>query len=81
MVTLPVLMNANTKYSQMKYSPYPKYGMIYSPDMDNLQIGQKKHLKNDQELKFTFHNMSLLNKLQYQHCFKIYNGPKIVGLK
>ena len=55
--------------------------MIYSPDMDNLQIGQKKHPKNEQELKFTFQNMSLLNKLQYQHCFKIYNGLKIVGLK
>ena len=33
--------------------------------MYNLQVG-KKHLKNKQELKFTFQIMPLLNNHQYQ---------------
>ena len=49
----------------MEYCPCPKYGMIYRPDMYNLQV-RKKHLKNEQELKFNFQIMSLSNNHQYQ---------------
>ena len=59
MVRLALFMNANTKNSQMKYCPCPKYDMIYRSDMYNLQV-RKKHLKNEQELQFTFQNMLLL---------------------
>ena len=38
-------MNANNKNSQMKHFPCPKYGMIYRPNMYNLQV-RKKHPKN-----------------------------------
>ena len=37
--------------------------MIYRPDMYNLRV-RKKHLKNNQELKFTFQIMLLLNNHQ-----------------
>ena len=63
-------MNANTKNAQMEHCACPKYGIIYKPHLHNLKA-RKKHLKNDQELKFTFQNMSLLNNLQYKHCPKI----------
>ena len=62
MVRLALFMNANTKTFQMKYCPCPKYGMIYKPGMHNLQTVQKKHLKNGQDVKFTFQSMSLLTK-------------------
>ena len=39
-------MNANTKIPQMEH--FPKYGMIYRPDIYNFQ---KKHLKNEQDVK------------------------------
>ena len=66
-VRLALFMNANTKNSQMKHFPYPKYCIIHRSDIYNLQI-RKKHLKNEQELKFTFQNMLLLSNLQYQYC-------------
>ena len=59
----------------MEYCPYPKYDMIYRPDMYNLQV-RKKHPKNEQELKLTFQKMPLLNNLQYQYKMvrnEIYN--------
>ena len=48
---LAVSMNANTKNSQIKHCPCPKYFIKFTD--------QKKHPKNDQELKFIFQNMSL----------------------
>ena len=63
-IRLALFMNVNTETSQMEHCPCPKYGMIYSPDIYNLQI-RNKHLKNEQEL------MPLLNNHQYQHCLKI----------
>ena len=56
MVRIAPFMNANTKNSQMRHCPCPKYGMIYRPNINDLRF-RKKHLKNDQELKFTFQNM------------------------
>ena len=44
----------------MEYCPYPKYGMIYMPDMYKLQV-RKIYLKNKQKLKLNFQNTSLLN--------------------
>ena len=75
MVRLALFMNINTKNPQLEPCPYPNYGMIYRPDMYNLQV-RKKHLKNEQELKFTFQIMPLLNKHQYQHCPKTQDGLK-----
>ena len=60
MARLAPIMNVNTKNPQMEHCPCPKYDMIYRPDMYNLQV-RKKHLKNEQELKFTFQIISLLN--------------------
>ena len=53
-------MNVNTKNPQMEHCPCPNSGMVYRPDMYNLQV-RKKHLKNEQDLKFTFQVMPLLN--------------------
>ena len=55
-------MSANTKNPQMEHCLYPKYDMIYRPDMHNLQV-RKKHFQNEQELKFTFQIIH-----QYQNC-------------
>ena len=63
-VRLALFMSANTKNSQMKHFPYPKSCIIHGSDIYNLQI-RKKHLKNEQELKFTFQNMPLLSNFQY----------------
>ena len=52
-IRLALFMNVNTKNPQMEHCPCPKYGMICSPDIYKLQI-RNKHLKNEQELKFTF---------------------------
>ena len=60
------IMNVNTKNPKTEHYPRPKYGMIYRPDMYNLKV-RKNHLKNEQELKFTFQIMPLLNNHQYQH--------------
>ena len=62
-------MNANTKNLKMDHCPCPGYGMIYKPDLHILQV-RKKHLKIDQEIKFTFENRRLLNNLKYKHCPK-----------
>ena len=43
-VRLKILMKANTVNPQMKYCPYPKYVVIYRPDLNNLQA-RKKLLK------------------------------------
>ena len=68
-------MNANTKNPQMENCPCPNYGIIYKPDMYNLQV-RKKHLKRKQELKFTFQIMPPSNNHQYQHWPKIQDGLK-----
>ena len=34
-------MKANTINPQMKYCPYPKYVLIYRPDLNNLQARKK----------------------------------------
>ena len=60
MVRLALFMNVNTKNPQMEHCPCPNYGMVYRPDMYNLQV-RKKHLKNEQDLKFTFQVMPPLN--------------------
>ena len=65
-VRLALFMNVETRNP----CQCPKYGMIYMSDMYRLQI-RKKHLKNEQELKFTFQIIPLLNNHQYQHCPKI----------
>ena len=62
-------MNGNTKNPKMEHFLCPKYGMTYRRDMYDLQV-RKKFLKNEQELKFTFQIMSLLNNHQYQYCPK-----------
>ena len=51
--SLAVSMNTNTKNSQIKHCPCPKYVAIKRRNLHNLQT-RKKHLKNDQELKFIF---------------------------
>ena len=52
------LMNVNTKIPEMKHNPYTKY-------LNNIQVSlvQFTDLKNDQELKFTFQNIPLVNNL------------------
>ena len=40
-VKLKILMKANTINPQMKYCPYPKYVLIYRPDLNNLQARKK----------------------------------------
>ena len=62
-------MNVNTKNNQMEYYPCPNYGMIYRSDIAIIQV-REKHLKNDQELKFTIQNMPLLNNLQFNNVQK-----------
>ena len=71
-------MNFSTKVIQMDYFPCPKFGMIQFTGTTyfyNLQV-IKELLKNDQELKSTFQNMSLQNTLYYQQCPKIKHGLK-----
>ena len=75
MVRLALFMNVNTENPQMEHCPCPNYSMIHRPGMYNLQV-RKKHLKNEQELKFTFQIMPLLNNHQYQHCSKTKDEPK-----
>ena len=60
----------------MEHCPRPKYGMIYRPDMHNLQI-RKKHLKNKQELKFIFQIMPLLNNYQISTLPKNKRWPEM----
>ena len=64
-------MNANTKDSQIKHYPCPKY--IGIKRYRNIVIKfteQKKHLKNDQEFKIYLSKYAIIKKLQYQHCQK-----------
>ena len=70
MVKRKIFMNVNTKNPQMGHCPCLKYGMIYGLNMYNLQV-RKKHLKNEQELKFTIQIRPLLSKHQFQHCSNI----------
>ena len=39
--SLAVSMNANTKNSQIKHYPYPKYVVIKKPNLNNLQTRKK----------------------------------------
>ena len=59
---IALFMNANTKNPHLEHCPCPKYGIIYKPGLYNLKA-RKKHLKNDQELKFILQNVPLLNNL------------------
>ena len=59
----------------------PKWNIAMSKIWYDIQAshvqftGEKKHLKNEQELKFIFQSMALLNNLQYQYCPKIEDSP------
>ena len=68
-------MNVNTKNPQMEHFPCLKNGMVHRPDIYKLHF-RKKHLENEQELKFTFQMMPLLNNHQYEHCLKLKDSPK-----
>ena len=72
MLIRALLMKVNTKNHQMEHCPCPKYGMIYILKFTS----QKKNLKNEQALKFTFPIMLLLNNHKYQQIPKILDGPK-----
>ena len=45
MVRRALLITVNTRHPQMEHCPCPKYGMIYRPDMYNLQLKKKKSEK------------------------------------
>ena len=55
MVRLALFMKVNTKKPQIEHCPCPKYGMIYKPDMCNLQVRQK-HLKKKARVKIHLSN-------------------------
>ena len=72
MARLALFMNVSTKNPEMEHCPCPNYGMIYRPDMYNLQV-RKKHLKNEQALskrKIHLSDNATINNHQYQHCPK-----------